>query len=145
MVDEYTAGMWIDTNIDNSFRNQLQELAEFCRGSGTLGCFALNSEGKPVLLSCQHVLFPNDLAPDKAATFQPRYSCCCGGAPVPSGERMPRAITSQSATATSGRRKRTEERRIATVDSFVAAVAKSWRITFWMASRPTVIEPSCRA
>jgi len=79
MVDEYTAGMWIDTNIDNSFRNQLQELAEFCRGSGTLGCFALNSEGKPVLLSCQHVLFPNDLAPDKAATFQPRYSCCCGG------------------------------------------------------------------
>ncbi|ALL71391.1 hypothetical protein K788_0001810 (plasmid) [Paraburkholderia caribensis MBA4] len=79
MADEYTAGMWIDTNIDNGVANQIAELVECCTGSGSIGCFAQNSAGKPVLLSCQHVLFPNDLAPSGAATFQPRFSSCCSG------------------------------------------------------------------
>jgi hypothetical protein len=79
MADEYTAGMWIDTNIDNGVSNQIAELVECCSGSGSIGCFALSSTGKPVLLSCHHVLFPNDLAPGSAATFQPRYSSCCSG------------------------------------------------------------------
>lgn len=71
--------MWIDTNIDNGISNQIAELVECCSGSGSIGCFALSRTGKPVLLSCQHVLFPNDLAPKNAATFQPRYSSCCSG------------------------------------------------------------------
>src|SRR5262245_60308019 len=79
MADEYTAGMWIDTNIDNGVNNQIAEFVECCIGSGSIGCFALSADGKPVLLSVQHVLFPNDLAPSTAATFQPRFSSCCSG------------------------------------------------------------------
>jgi hypothetical protein len=79
MTDEYTAGMWIDTNIDNGFGNQLAELIECCSGTGTLGCFAQDKDGNPVLLSCHHVLFSDDHAPDAGRVFQPRYSCCCGG------------------------------------------------------------------
>jgi hypothetical protein len=79
MADEYTAGMWIDTNIDNGVGNQILEFFDCCSGSGSIGCFALNSDGNPVLLSCQHVLFPDDHAPANALTFQPRFSSCCSG------------------------------------------------------------------
>lgn len=78
-MSEYTAGMWIDTNIDNGVDQQLLEFFDCCGGSGTIGCFAQRSDGTPVLLSCQHVLFPHDHAPTDARTYQPRFSSCCSG------------------------------------------------------------------
>jgi hypothetical protein len=78
MTDEFTAGMWIDVNTNNDIIQETVQLIECCRGSGTIGCFAIK-DGQPVLVTCAHVLFPTDLAPAEGAVFQPRYSCCCSG------------------------------------------------------------------
>jgi hypothetical protein len=59
----YTAGIDIETNHDE--------------GEGTLGCFAQDKNGKPVLLSCSHVIFPGFKVIDNMGVFQPKYSSCC--------------------------------------------------------------------
>ena len=61
----YTAGITIETNHN--------------RGEGTLGGFARDKNGKPVLLSCSHVLFPGFEAIPQLKVYAPNYSSCCGG------------------------------------------------------------------
>ena len=66
---EYTAGIDIETNHDE--------------GAGALGCFARDKNGKTVLLSCSHVLFPAFNVIDDLRVFQPNYSSCCSsGDPI---------------------------------------------------------------
>lgn len=60
-----TAGASIETNHN--------------KGAGSLGCFARDSGGHPVLLSCAHVLFPGFKIIDKLAVYSPDYSSCCSG------------------------------------------------------------------
>ncbi|MEV5892506.1 hypothetical protein [Nonomuraea fuscirosea] len=60
-----TAGASIETNHN--------------KGAGSLGCFARDSSGHPVLLSCAHVLFPGFKVIDKLAVYSPDYSSCCSG------------------------------------------------------------------
>ena len=65
----YTAGVSIETNHDE--------------GTGTLGGFARDKDGKPVLVSCSHVLFPGFRVIDNLRVFSPDYrSTCCGGEPI---------------------------------------------------------------
>lgn len=66
----YTAGMQIETFLPSVFSRDPE---------GSLGCFALDSGGKPVLLTCSHVLFPGFNAFPNAAVYQPNYSSCCSG------------------------------------------------------------------
>ncbi|MFF2949749.1 hypothetical protein ACFVVU_00130 [Kitasatospora sp. NPDC057965] len=58
-----TAGASIETNHNE--------------GEGTLGCFAQDSSGKTVLLTCSHVLFPGFRIIDDLAVYTPKYSKCC--------------------------------------------------------------------
>ncbi|MFJ8628867.1 hypothetical protein ACIRD3_39300 [Kitasatospora sp. NPDC093550] len=60
-----TAGASIETNHNE--------------GEGSLGCFAQDSSGKTVLLSCSHVLFPGFRIIDDLAVYTPKYSSCCSG------------------------------------------------------------------
>ncbi|MEV4571296.1 hypothetical protein AB0K12_46755 [Nonomuraea sp. NPDC049419] len=60
-----TAGASIETNHD--------------KGPGSLGCFARDSSGHPVLLSCSHVLFPGFKVIGNMAVHSPDYSSCCSG------------------------------------------------------------------
>lgn len=61
----YTAGITIETNHN--------------AGPGTVAGFARDKNGKPVLLSCSHVLFPGfEVIPD-LKVYAPDYSSCCGG------------------------------------------------------------------
>jgi hypothetical protein len=54
-------------------------------GEGTITCFAKNQAGKPVLLTCSHVMFPGFAAVPNMRLFSPDYSsCCCSGDPVAS-------------------------------------------------------------
>lgn len=65
----YTAGMTIETNYN--------------AGPGSLGCFARDAGGKPVLLSCSHVIFAEFLVVGDMRVFAPDYSSCCsGGDPI---------------------------------------------------------------
>jgi hypothetical protein len=66
----YTAGMQIETYVPSVMDTDPQ---------GALGCFALDSGGKPVLLTCSHVLFPGFHAFPGLAVYQPNYSSCCSG------------------------------------------------------------------
>ena len=65
---EYTAGIDIESNGPNSEAS-----------SGSLGCFATDSQNRPVLLTCSHVLFPGFAAVPSMAVYQPYYSSCCSG------------------------------------------------------------------
>ncbi|MFD5521050.1 hypothetical protein [Streptomyces sp. NPDC127066] len=58
-----TAGASIETNHD--------------KREASLGCFARDSSGRPVLLSCSHVLFPGFTIIDDLAVYTPNYSKCC--------------------------------------------------------------------
>ncbi|WP_328960619.1 hypothetical protein [Streptomyces virginiae] len=58
-----TAGASIETNHN--------------KGAGSLGCFARDSSGHPVLLSCAHVLFPGFKVIGDLAVYSPDYSSCC--------------------------------------------------------------------
>ncbi|MEV4476513.1 hypothetical protein ACFFR3_19535 [Nonomuraea salmonea] len=49
------------------------------KGPGSLGCFARDSSGHPVLLSCSHVLFPGFKVIGDMAVHSPDYSSCCSG------------------------------------------------------------------
>jgi hypothetical protein len=69
-VKVYTAGMQIETFVPDVSNRDPQ---------GALGCFALDSNQKPVLLSCSHVLFPGFHAIPGLAVYQPSYSSCCSG------------------------------------------------------------------
>lgn len=69
-VKVYTAGMQIETYVPSVFSSDPQ---------GSLGCFALDSNQKPVLLTCSHVLFPGFHAIPGLAVYQPDYSSCCSG------------------------------------------------------------------
>jgi hypothetical protein len=69
-VTVYTAGMQIETYVPSISANDPQ---------GALGCFALDSNNKPVLLTCSHVLFPGFHAIPGLAVYQPNYSSCCSG------------------------------------------------------------------
>jgi hypothetical protein len=65
----YTAGISIETNHHD--------------GEGTLGGFAQDKNGHPVLLSCSHVLFPGFEVIDNLKVYSPDYSSCCsGGDPI---------------------------------------------------------------
>lgn len=90
MKDLYTAGIWIDTNLPpKSGFEKFSNFFNCCGGTGTLGVYAkltsgtdLNGKdvsGKTVLLTCQHVVFPEDNTTSASAIFQPRYSSCCSG------------------------------------------------------------------
>ncbi|MEU8359906.1 hypothetical protein AB0C27_28220 [Nonomuraea sp. NPDC048882] len=80
-----TAGASIETNHN--------------KGPGSLGCFARDSGGHPVLLSCAHVLFPGFKVIDKFAVYSPDYSSCCS-----SGVRIGRPVydPNQKAQPTEG-------------------------------------------
>jgi hypothetical protein len=67
---DYTAGMQIETYVPSVFTQDPE---------GALGCFALDANQKPVLLSCSHVLFPGFNAIPGLAIYQPNYSSCCSG------------------------------------------------------------------
>ena len=76
----YTAGMTVETNQHE--------------GEGTLGGFAQDKNGKPVLVSDSHVLFPGFEVIPNLKAYVPDYSSCCGGGdPV----ATPQYDTSQSA------------------------------------------------
>lgn len=65
----YTAGASIETNHHD--------------GTGTLGGFAQDKDGNPVLLSCSHVLFPGFQVIANLKVYSPDYSSCCsGGDPI---------------------------------------------------------------
>jgi hypothetical protein len=66
----YTAGMEIQTYVPSVFTEDPH---------GSIGCFALDSNGKPVLLTCSHVLFPGFHAFPGLAVDQPDYSTTGGG------------------------------------------------------------------
>jgi hypothetical protein len=65
----YTAGISIETNYN--------------AGTGTLGGYAQDTNGNPVLLTCSHVLFPGFDVVDNLKVYTPDYSSCCsGGVPI---------------------------------------------------------------
>ncbi|RKT09341.1 hypothetical protein BX285_6428 [Streptomyces sp. 1114.5] len=47
------------------------------KGEGSLGCFAQDSSGRTVLLSCSHVLFPAFRIIDDLTVYTPKFSRCC--------------------------------------------------------------------
>jgi hypothetical protein len=67
----YTAGMPIESKISGSL------LTVGSSEQGSLGCFARDSAGKPVLLTNSHVMFPHFLALSHLGIYQPDYSSCC--------------------------------------------------------------------
>jgi hypothetical protein len=75
----YRAGMKITTAIPASIFARVFHQEDDAQG--TLGCFAREKgSGRPVLLSCSHVLFPDFIAAPSLGVFQPNYSlCCCSG------------------------------------------------------------------
>jgi hypothetical protein len=82
----YTAGMVIQSKISGTF---------FTQGpweEGALGCFARDKDGKPVLLTNSHVLFPLFLVTSHLGVYQPDYSSCCSG-----GEKIGNASFEASA------------------------------------------------
>jgi hypothetical protein len=68
-----TAGASIETNHD--------------KGEGSVGCFARDRDGKPVMISCSHVLVPGFKIIDNMWVFSPNYSKCCS-----SGDRVGRPV-----------------------------------------------------
>lgn len=72
---ELFAGVPIEVNVPHLF---------FDTGgsTGSLGCFALDEQNRPVLLSCSHVLFPGFKANADMAVYYPNYSCTGGGTRV---------------------------------------------------------------
>jgi hypothetical protein len=67
----YTAG----TQIEVSNTRLIGDVSR----TGALGCFALDKTGRPVLLTCSHVMFPGFLAGPRFGVYQPDYSSCCSG------------------------------------------------------------------
>ncbi|MER7755281.1 hypothetical protein [Kitasatospora sp. NPDC097643] len=65
-------------------------------GPGSLGCFARDRNGRPVLLSCSHVLFPGFEVLDDMWVFSPEYSSCCSG-----GDRVGRLVVDTNVKAQS--------------------------------------------
>ena len=75
----YTAGMQIESNGTNW---------KVPSSIGALGCFArLKVDGKPVLLTNSHVMFPGYKVFPSTAIYQPNYSSCCFG-----GDRIARPV-----------------------------------------------------
>jgi hypothetical protein len=65
----YTAGVTIETNQD--------------KGKGSLGGFAKDKTGRPVLVTASHVLFPGFKTIANMQVFSPDYSStCCNGDPI---------------------------------------------------------------
>src|SRR5262245_38592408 len=84
----FTAGMEIESNGPGVPEN----------ASGSLGCFALDSAAKPVLLTCSHVMFPAFQAFPNTGIYQPDYSPCCSG-----GDRIASAVYDKAEMANSGK------------------------------------------
>ncbi|GGU12223.1 hypothetical protein [Streptomyces lateritius] len=61
---------------------------------GSLGCFARDRNGRPVLLSCSHVLFPGFSVIDDLGVYSPDYSSCCSG-----GDRVGRPLIDMNVKA----------------------------------------------
>jgi len=72
-VIDLTAGIQLETN--------LKSMDPDVGGVGTLGCFATDSQNRPVLLSNAHTLFPNFQRSPTLAVHSPDFSTCCSGGP----------------------------------------------------------------
>ncbi|MBZ9772623.1 hypothetical protein [Mesorhizobium sp. CO1-1-8] len=72
---ELFAGVQIEVNVPHAF-------IDTGGSTGSLGCFALDEQNRPVMLSCSHVLFPGYKASADMAVFYPNYSCTGGGTRV---------------------------------------------------------------
>ncbi len=68
----YHAGMPLESNGPS---------LEVTSGQGSLGCFAQDKEGKTVLLTCAHVMFPGFGALPQVGIYQPDHSTCCSSGP----------------------------------------------------------------
>jgi hypothetical protein len=100
----YKSGMMIESTVPTpSFpKNVIRDVPS---GEGTLTCFARDEQGRPVLLSCSHVIFPGFAAVPNMRIYSPSYStCCCSGDPIatPVFDRSKPAVSDGSKSWTGG-------------------------------------------